>query len=398
EVLNAEKNLLFKGESIGGLSTQGVSVAEIEKASVFFSKRYGELAKELYLIAEQQDELKLKIHNYENDLKESNTVTVKTMSEIKVTVNCLTAEKTKFNFKFITSKAGWAPIYDFKFEGADKPLQFVFRANVFNASGTAWQDVVMKLSTADPIHGFSLPGFKSEKNETRRTDGVNFKQMEVTNAITEYKITHEYSIPSDSKPYAIDVTSSTMPANYNYLIIPKMDPFGFLMAKIPGWNNYNLIPGTTNIYSMGTYMGKTFLNTYSDNDTLTLYLGKDKNIQCVRTEKTINHKHFFIGNFSVEETKIEITVKNNSTEALPVEILDQVPVLDKDDKEKLTVSGIETSLYDKTEGLLTWKSSLKPGESFGINFKYEIKTPKELYDHYAKPKHKKFRTISCPAF
>ncbi|MCE3226965.1 MAG: hypothetical protein K0S32_1516 [Bacteroidetes bacterium] len=396
EVAEAEKNLLFKGESIGGLSTQGVSVAEIEKASNFFNKRYYELATQLYYLREKEDILNEKINNHENQVKQAVTVTVKTMSEIKVTVNCPNEERVKFKFKFLTPKAGWAPLYDFKYEGPSKPLQFVFRANVFNASGISWQDVNMKLTTADPVNGFSLPSLSASASKNPVGD-VKFKEIQVMNAVTEYTIAHEYSIPSDAKPYAIDVYTSEMKADFNYLCIPKMDPFGFLMAKIPAWNAYNLIPGTTNIYNMGTYMGRTFLNTYSDNDTLDLYLGKDKNIQCARNEKTVDHKHFFIGNFSVEETKTEILVKNNSGETLPVEVIDQVPVFDKDDKEKMEVD-FGRAFYDKNEGQLKWVFNVKAGENITLNYEYKIRTAKEHYESGYRASKKKFRTISCPAF
>jgi hypothetical protein len=396
EVAEAEKNLLFKGESIGGLSTQGVSVAEIEKASTFFNKRYYELATQLYYLKEKEDDLNDKINRHESQVKEAVTVTVKTMSEIRVTVNCQAEERVKFKFKFLTPKAGWAPLYDIKYEGPAKPLQFVFRANVFNASGTAWQDVNMKLTTADPVNGFSLPSLSASASKSNIGD-VKFKEVQVMNAVTEYTIAHEYSIPSDAKPYAIDVYTNEMTASFNYLCIPKLDPFGFLMAKIPAWNNYNLIPGTTNIYNMGTYMGRTFLNTYSDNDTLNLYLGKDKSIQCARTEKTIDHKHFFIGNFSVEETNTEIAVKNNSNEMLPVEVIDQVPVFDKDDKEKMDID-FGRAFYDKNEGTLKWVFNLKGNEAITIKCEYKIRTPKEHYEVGSRGYKKKFRTISCPAF
>lgn len=397
ETVETEKNLLFKGESIGGLSTHGVAVAEIEKASAFFSKRYYELAKELNSLTEREEELGEKISNYELQMKEAVTVVVKTISEIYVTVNCKTEEKAKFSFKFLTSKAGWAPLYDFKYEGPTKPIQFVFRANVFNASGITWPEVDMKLSTADPIHGFQLPSFGSKSKPAVQVNDVKFKQVEVVNAVTEYTISHEYTIPSDGKPYLIDVSSEVMPASFNYLLIPKLDPFGFLMAKIPNWNKYNLISGTTNIYNMGSYMGKTFLDTYSDNDTLNLYLGKDKNIQSVRNEKEINHSRFLMGNFYFDETHVDISIKNNSSDALPIQVLDQVPVYLKDDKEKLSVFNIGNALYDKSEGLLTWNILLKGNENTQLNFKYEIKAPKENHDGI-NVRRKKFRTISCPAF
>jgi hypothetical protein len=49
EAYSLEKKLLFKDESIGGVS-KGVNVSEIEKASAFFSKRYIELSMELFEI------------------------------------------------------------------------------------------------------------------------------------------------------------------------------------------------------------------------------------------------------------------------------------------------------------------------------------------------------------
>lgn len=404
DVLSAEKNLLFKGESIGGLSTQGVSVAEIEKASAFFSRRYYDLLKELFTLGEREDELNERIRRFQNQEKESVTVSVKTTSEILVSINSPSEKKVKFNFRFLTTKGGWAPMYDFKYEGPTNPLQFVFRANVFNATGIDWNEVGIKLSTADPISGFNLPSLNNKSaspyNSKKSEGNIQYKQLQVANAITEYKITHQYSIPSDSKPYLVEVDAYAMPASFNYLLIPGMDPFGFLMAKIPGWNKYNLLPGTTNVYNHGSYMGKTFLNTYTENDTLSMYLGKDQNIQCTRSEKSIINKHFLIGNFITEENKIDIVVRNNSADALPVEIMDQVPIILKTDNEKMNVSGIENALYNKNEGLLTWKLTLKPGESQSLHFEYEIKSPKESQDEWGgyKPKKKRFRTVSCPAF
>ena len=68
DAAETEKGLLFKGESIGGLSTNGVAVSEIEKASTFFSKRYLELAKELLFLNEKENELNTRITKYKNQI------------------------------------------------------------------------------------------------------------------------------------------------------------------------------------------------------------------------------------------------------------------------------------------------------------------------------------------
>ncbi len=60
EALKMEKSLLFKDESIGGVS-KGISVAEIEKASIYFNKRYTELTTELYKLVEKVKVLQVKL-------------------------------------------------------------------------------------------------------------------------------------------------------------------------------------------------------------------------------------------------------------------------------------------------------------------------------------------------
>jgi uncharacterized protein (TIGR02231 family) len=188
-----------------------------------------------------------------------------------------------------------------------------------------------------------------------------------------------------------------MKANYHYLLIPKVDPFGFLMANISNWNKYDLIPGTTNVYNNGSYMGKTFLNTYTENDTLSLYLGKDKNIVAIRKELNTNKEKQLIGNYYLDKSEINIVIKNNASENLSVHVLDQVPVFEIGDKTKFNLNGVEQATYNNKEGSLLWKFSLSINESHTLNYKYDIKIPKNDIGSY-KPRKRRFRTISCPSF
>ncbi len=402
DALNMEKDLLFKGESIGGVS-KGVSTAEIEKASAFFSKRYYEITTELFGQTEKEKSIKTRLTKFNNQINETGTNTSKACSEIQITVINASAKNVIFTFKFLTDKAGWAPAYDCKYQGTGSPLIFVFRANVFNASGTPWENVDVKLSTASPTDGFDTPSLNSKNKpsprpKTPNVSGVKFRDIEVANSIAEYNIKHKYSIPSDSKPYLVDVNTFDIKADFNYLLIPKLDPFGFLMARIPDWNKYNLIPGTTNIYNRGSYMGKTFLNTYAENDTLSLYLGKDNNVQSIRKESNSTNQQNIIGNYTVDKSALNISVRNTSSEILVIQLLDQVPVYNDNEKVKFSIDNIDDAIFNKNEGLLTWNFKLSPNETKTIEYKYEIKAPKsEGRDNYHEYK-RKFRTISCPSW
>lgn len=399
DALIHERDLLFKNESIGGIS-KGVSVDAIEAAADFYNKRYYNISVQIYDLEIKEKRLNEKIQMFTKQIQQFSVNVTKTCSEIEVTLSCPSAANVTFDFKFLTDKAGWAPSYDCKFQGMGEPIKFNFKANVFNATGLNWESIGMKLSTASPTEGFDAPSINgSKKSVTSNTNknGVKFIEVQVANSVAEYDIKHKYSIPSDSKPYLVEVSSMDLKADFYYMLIPKMDPFGFLMASIPDWNKYNLIPGVTNIYNKGSYMGKTFLNTYAENDTLAIYLGKDNSIQSTRKEKNVNHENNLIGNYYVDKSSINISIRNSGNSSVPITVLDQVPVFDDSDDEKFAIQGIQEATYDKNEGLLTWEFLLAGGESKNIDFKYEIKIPKNNIGNY-QPAMKKFRTISCPSF
>lgn len=402
DALTVEKELLFHNPQSGGV-IKDVSVADIEKASGFISKRYYEISKELYLLNNEEQSLNEKLNANNNQIRSLSSNTNKSLSEIVVTVQSTSAKKVDFDFKFLTTKAGWAPMYDCKFQGNNQPLKFIFRANVFNATGINWNDIKIHLSTASPTEGFDAPSLRDEKNNNQpkrnnvNNNDVKFIQLQVANSIAEYDIQHSYSIPSDSKPYLLDVASYDVPASFYYLLIPKMDAFGFLMAKIPDWNKYNLIPGVTNVYNKGSYMGKTFLNTYAENDTLNVYLGKDNTIQSTRKENNKENSNNIIGNYYVDKSSVYITVKNSSSDNIDIVLWDQVPELSGDEKIKFSPGDILSADYNREEGLLTWNFTLPGNETRVFDYKYEIRIPKSGIGSY-KPKKRSFRTISCPSF
>lgn len=395
QALEIEKELLFTDKTVGNV-VEVKNADEAQKMSGFIQKRYTQIATDLYKLDEQTKEAQRRLEKLRRQIKQASIHVDNPISEIILVVNSAKETEATFTCRFLCSHSGWAPSYDFRFQGKEKPLQFNFKANVYNATGVAWNNISIKLSTADPIRGFSIPSMETKSGSSIPSDkNVEFKTIEVVNAVTAYDVMHEYTIPSDGKPYLIDVDKYAMNADFNYLLIPRLDPFGFLIAQIPNWNQYNLIPGKANIYSMGTYMGKTFLDTYAENDTLSLYLGKDKSIHAHRTENSKEHSRKIIGNYTVEKSFVQTQIKNNSNVKWDITVLDQVPVIEEDGKSKITIHNIQNAIHDKAEGLITWKLTLETNSTTQIDFDYEIKEPKE---YYGMPKKRSFRTISCPSF
>lgn len=402
EVLQKEKELLFKDKGIGGVSN-GVAVSEIEKASAFFNKRYTELNNQLLSLKREKRQLEGKNNQLKAQRNQVSTVKSKSVSNVSIVINSPSSKNIVIDLKLLTKKAGWSPLYDIKYTNPQSDLNFVFRANIFNASNTDWNNVPIKLSTANPTIGFGLPSLngnstQNEKPINYNNEEIKFRTIETNNTITTYNIEHKYTIPSDGKPYLIDVDKMTMPSEFSYIIIPKLDNNGFLMANIPNWNNYNLISGSTNVYHNGVFLGKTFLNTTTSNDTLEVFLGKDNKIETYRTEKTIEKNRKLAGNYFIENNDVSYTIKNNYNIPVKIKMLDQVPVFGgKYDKTKMEFTGHEDAEYIKKDGLFTWEFKLQPNETVNREFSYKIKSPKEI-GISVKPKKRMYRAISCPSF
>lgn len=138
---------------------------------------------------------------------------------------------------------------------------------------------------------------------------------------TVYTINEKYSFETDGKTTTIGIKRLDVPALYEYLSIPKLDPAAFLTAKIIGWQEYDLQPGETNLYYEGMFLGKTYLDLSTTGDTLSVSLGKDNGIRISRKLLKEFSSKKLIGSNRTETKEYEITVL--TTKRVPVSIVVQ---------------------------------------------------------------------------
>ena len=155
-----------------------------------------------------------------------------------------------------------------------------------------------------------------------------------------------------------------------------MDKDAYLLAEIADWGKLNLLPGEANIIFEGTYVGKSFIDPTSTNDTLNLTLGRDKRVT-IKRDKLIDYSSIkFLGTNKLQKFTYQITVKNTKKEAINLLLKDQFPLTsNKEIEVELLDDGgaeVNTDL-----GILNWKIKLNAGESKKIKFTYTVKYPKE---------------------
>jgi hypothetical protein len=191
----------------------------------------------------------------------------------------------------------------------------------------------------------------------------------------EFTIDNPYTISSGGQNQSVDMIEYEIPAEYQYYSAPKLDNDAFLTARMTEWDNYNFLEGQANIFFEGKYIGKTILDTQNTSDTLTLSLGRDKNVVVTREKKKEYSANQFIGSNRRSSFAYEISVRNKKAYPINIRIEDQLPVPNTKD---ISIDNIEDSgaIRNEQTGLLTWNLKIEPGKTEKIDLKYEIKYPK----------------------
>jgi len=340
-----------------------------------------------------------------NDISERGS---KATSEILVKIVAKAATQGDFQLGYLVRNAGWQPVYDLRVKDIQNPVELSYKANVFQNSGEDWNKVALSLSTGNPSQSSAIPDLKiwrlrfydpvvnrqnyykqqqnnamskSDKNEEMQSadmaaaESTEFDVVE--NGISfEFKIDIPYDVPSDAKYYTVNVKEYTIPAYYEYYAAPKLDKTAYLTAQLINWEQYNLLNGEANLYFEGTYLGKSFLDVQSTEDTLTLSLGRDENVVVTRTKEKQFGENQFIGNKKTETRGWDIELRNKKKQKVNIVVEDQYPLSTNDDIE-VTLENAKGAEVDKENGKLKWKLAIEPNKVEKLNFRYSVKYPKK---------------------
>jgi len=442
EAYEIEKSMLDKNQAIGG-QDKGVSITELKLAADFYRSRIKDINSELYKIDKKTNLYNETLSKLNQQLFEINGSPKGPTAEITVLVSSSIKQTITLDLKYLVSDAGWAPSYDIVTEDVNKPITLKYRAKVYNNTDVDWKNIKIKLSTGDPMKNASKPiledwflnfntldayGNVSEKSkgkiaslsdqnmlntraqmnynnkneandfeqkqqvQKQQKQVVELKEIEISDLSAEFDIKTEYTIPSDAKPYIIDVTTYNLPASYKYFSIPKTDKSAFMLARITGWEELELVSGPANVYLGGTYVGQSFINTKSTNDTLDLSVGRDNKIMVSRAQLKDFNTEKIIGNNKKTTYAYEIVIKNNRKSAITIDVEDQLPV---SQSSEISVESIELSKgeLNPLTGKIKWTLTIEPGEAKKLNLSFSVKYPRNKALQL-----KKYRTISAPSF
>jgi uncharacterized protein (TIGR02231 family) len=426
KVITVEKNLLTNNKLMRG-ELFNDSLVLLRESMIFLKAKLNEFYEQelkitrsktnnAKIVTKLQERYNLLIILQQNNGEENQEDEKPTMQVI-VTIFAENPTQTQVSFNYLTPNASWVPQYDLQASTQSNNFQLKYFANITQNSGLDWKNTNLTLSTSNPNEA----NFKPELTpwylsflEYRQKPTVNYlsntmvpiqatrknvmtddvqaeknaesqiEEKPLTNYIevsqnlirTEYEIKLNYNIASDGRAHKVLINQKQVPMQLAFAAVPKLCNDAFLQAKIVGWEDLNIIPGSARLYFDGTYVGEMYLNASSNSDTLSVNLGRDKTMVLTRKKLKEKFKVKFIDNEKIETRTIELMVRNTKNMGLEMELEDQIPIVQGTEEIKVKLLHSDNAELDELTGKLKWRIKIGSKETKKVIFTYEISYPK----------------------
>lgn len=337
-------------------------------------------------------------------------------TEVRIHVDAVQAVEGRLRLRYQVAAASWLPLYDARLStgGKDKEATLAIsrRASITQETGEDWNDADLTLSTTRPGGSTSVPElsplkviFRPEVRPMaapsagmRRRDmedapaspmldqmqmkapvaesGANVEAMPYQ---TSFRLPQRASVKSGVGQKKVFIAAENPKPSLLVRAAPKKDATAFLHAKFTHDGIAPLLPGEVSLYRDGVYTGRGVFPLIVQGEEKELGFGQDDAVKVARVElKRAKGESGIITSSNTDEEHYKITVKNYHDWAMPVTILDQMPV---SEDEKIVVELLPMTTepterdYDDKLGLLAWTYELKPQEEKEIALSYETKWP-----------------------
>ncbi|MEY4127632.1 MAG: hypothetical protein RL737_1821 [Bacteroidota bacterium] len=425
-IYKAAQNIISMNGAVRGSGKVNDSINLLKQTVEYYTNKMNEINKKLLALEKKKKEkekvqqrLQVRYENLQN--YQNQTYDAKKYAPIPRVVITLSASEAaagKISFSYLVSQAGWVPLYDIRSDSQTGKISLTYKAQVFQNSGIDWENIKLNISTNNPYanktkpelnpwyidyyeyrkrqeleeisirgtraipqaafnQGYFLDEAKQKNLEDKAALGADQFTTVVHQLIAaEFKIDLPYSIKSNNEKNLVLIKNSDLNTTFKYYSVPKVDPGVYLVAQMTKLDELQLVPASANIFFDGSYIGETYLDPTSMDDTLNLSLGKDPNIVVKRTLLKQKSKDKVVQDKRERTFSYQIEVQNNKSSAIQLIIQDQVPMTTNND---ITIELLEKDFARELpgNGILEWEYKLKPGENKKLEFSYKVKHPKD---------------------
>lgn len=402
--LEIEKDLILSNKQIRG--EDPLDIDDVKDFVEYYQNKLPDLLSKITDTEQQIKKFKQVHRKLLDQERELEKVKTKKTGEIQILYQSDKTQNGSLEVSYHVYGCGWKPLYTMRATNIDEPIQFEYHAMTYQNTGVNWNNCALTIASGNPILNGDQPqlfpwrlkiqtAFGNEylmnSSLYRNDDGVyeeerlsrnklNFKQREVVQTqnltFTSFEIPQKFSLTTGGGEKRVKMLINNLPATFHYYAVPKKSNSVYLVADVTDWEKMPLIPGQSHIYFDGTFVGKSFINPKTMEDTLTISLGQD---QSILTER-IKQEDKCVNNVSIlgvsKKRAYDVSIKNNRNKPIQIEIIDQIPI-SKNNKIKVTHKLGDGWVLKEETGILEWNINIPAGEKASTSLEFEVKHPKK---------------------
>ena len=424
-VLNASKSIIASNGMVRSIGKVNDSINLLKQTIEYYTLKMNELNKKIIALEKKRQEKAFKkilmetrltdLKNYQNNNGEIEN-NKSPIPRITITVSAKSAVSGKLNFSYVVSNAGWTPIYDLRSDASTGKIELTYKAEVFQSTGLDWDNIKLNISTNNPYVNKTKPtlnpwyiDYNIYKSENKKGVMDKLQEVQITSQAlfnrgyaysedlddeknimgadqfttvvhrlisAEFKIDLPYSIKSNNEKHMVLIKSTNLDTKFKYYSVPKLDASVYLVAQMTKLDELQLVPGQANIFFDGSYIGETYIDPTTMDDTLNLSLGKDPSIVVKRTLLKKELKDRIIGDKRERTFAYSIEISNQKSSSIEIVIQDQLPITQNADI-NIESDNFAKGRFDERTGLLEWSFILKAKENKVIDYNFRVKHAKD---------------------
>ncbi|MBI5480643.1 MAG: mucoidy inhibitor MuiA family protein [Deltaproteobacteria bacterium] len=323
--------------------------------------------------------------------------------EVEVSYSGRTGASAEVTLEYTVTNVSWTPLYDLRGSAEGGAFQLVSNANIRQASGEAWENARVTLSTARPSVG-TAPGTLQPWRVAQRSlasptgggqrrgyggendGGVAGPDAGGALASTTMTVAlpARESIASDNSDHRVTLRTSKLQGSLVHVAIPSLTPQVFLRAQLNNGTGIPLLGGNVSVFLDGNFVGiAAFSHLAAAGEDFHIYLGPDQRLQVKRTllRGDVEGSGIFTKKVTVTN-RWQIEIANYSGRTRQVVVQDQFPVsADPSIETRLVGTSRHPDRRDQN-GMLTWKCDVPQGKREHLDFTYSLTVTQAMWDRF----------------
>lgn len=189
------------------------------------------------------------------------------------------------------------------------------------------------------------------------------------------------TIASGGGARAVPLFAETWPVATERVLWPAVAKEAYLVAEIKNPSARTLPGGHADLFVGQDPSGTARLSLVAPGESFTLPLGLDRALKPVRNVTQVQTEKGVFSKDEVTQYTVTIEVANPYPHALPLKVVDQVPLAADANTEITLARSDPPAALDKDKGELTWRLQLPASGKQVLTFVYELKRPKGYRVH-----------------